>query len=80
MSGSPPHSQRSMFLSLAVRIYSSPLFTKSDVHSVSLALRIPLYLSAHLLSLGESVALGGRASFFWKPAIGHDMMGQGTNQ
>lgn len=40
----------------------------------------PLDLSTHLLSLCESVALRGRASFFWKPAIGRDMMGQGTNQ
>lgn len=73
-SGSPLHSQRSTFLSLA------PLFAKSDVSAFSRFPLVPLYLSIHLLSLCESAALRGGGSFLWTPAIGHDMMGQATNQ
>lgn len=83
-SGSPPHSQRSVLLLLAVRITvalsSSLSLTLTGFPSLAASLSCPLYLSTHLLSLGESVALRGRASFFWKAAIGHDMTGQGTNQ
>lgn len=62
----------------------APLFNKSDIHSVSLTLSASLFLSSsffhstRLLRLCESVALRGRASFFWNPAIGHGDDGSGS--
>lgn len=85
-SGSPPHSTNaphSFFtLSSCPRVVALSSASMTFAVSPSLfPLCIPLSISLPTCSaLCESVLLRGRASFFWKPAIGHDMMGQGTNQ